>query len=138
MNRKYPNLAMRILKNIRCVPPPEHLAHKGPCWLWKLSRCKKGRGYGRITIRIGGRPFGFRVHVIAYELFTGKEVPQDQTLDHLCFRKHCCNPQHLEQVSRSGNSWRYHRRQQFTQELLRAGLRRLRKATEKITERVAA
>lgn len=134
--RPYKNLAMRILENIRMKVPPEHCAHLGPCWIWKLSRCDKG--YGRLTIRINGKPFGFRVHSVAYELFTGEEVPKSMTLDHLCFRKNCCNPRHLEQVSRSGNTWRYHRRQQFTRELLRVSLRRLRKATEKITERAAA
>jgi hypothetical protein len=50
---------------------------------------------------------------VAYELLVGP-VPADRALDHLCRRRNCCRPEHLEPVTHSENekrkAWRYRRR----------------------------
>lgn len=71
------------------------------CWLWTGRRDRDG--YGRL-------PGGRLAHVAAYEAARGP-VPAKLTLDHLCRRRHCCRPEHLEPVSRSEQErrkrWRY-------------------------------
>jgi hypothetical protein len=92
------------------------------CWPW-TGWCQKN-GYGVF----GGVGNGTRlVHRIAYELTIGP-VPDALVLDHLCHTAHpqcantndcphrrCCNPDHLEPVTRAenlargrgGDSWGY-------------------------------
>ena len=66
----------------------------GECRLWRGS--KNIAGYGQMTV------YGniFRVHRIAYEQTVGP-VPADHELHHICGQKACCNPTHLEPVSRA-------------------------------------
>lgn len=97
MNRKYRNLADRILSNTVMV---------GECWCWAGARNRKG--YGRITLRVPGArwPVGMWVHRVAYELFTGRKIPPGMTLDHrieVCRFKSCWRPEHLEPVSNTEN-----------------------------------
>ena len=106
--RRYPTLGARILMNMIEDDSAPWCVEHGPCWLWTLA-CSDA-GYGRITVRVAGRPYGFWVHRVAYELFTGKIVPDGLTLDHQCERKHCFRPDHLEIVSRPENTRRQHTR----------------------------
>ena len=55
-------------------------------------------GYG--SIRVGQRRM--KAHVYAY-LRTGKTIPDDCELDHLCRIKNCVNDRHLEPVIHSIN-----------------------------------
>lgn len=41
-------------------------------------------------------------HVIAYEAFRG-EIPPGMQVDHLCKRRNCCNPNHLQAVTPETN-----------------------------------
>jgi hypothetical protein len=66
------------------------------CWIWTGS--VNERGYGRLSI--DGKPR--RVHRIAYELMVG-EIPEGLELDHLCNRRACVNPWHLEPVTHAVN-----------------------------------
>ena len=69
------------------------------CWLWKGTIDRKG--YGQYTIpRSGGKKVG--AHRYAYQIFKGM-IPQGREPDHLCRVRHCCNPEHLEAVTRSEN-----------------------------------
>ena len=65
------------------------------CWEW--TRYREG-GYGRL--KRNGR------HVLAhrffYEICFGP-VPVGLDLDHLCRNRWCCNPDHLEPVTRREN-----------------------------------
>lgn len=69
----------------------------GGCWLWSASRYPDG--YGRFVddgrVHIGA-------HIFAFRRFRG-EVPRGLELDHLCRVRECCNPDHLEPVTRSIN-----------------------------------
>lgn len=54
-----------------------------------------------------------RAHIVAYVSERG-DVPEGMVLDHLCGRRACCAPHHLEPVTQSENlkrrSWRYRMR----------------------------
>src|SRR5690606_7471316 len=48
------------------------------------------------------------VHRVTYEAFVGP-IPEGLEVDHLCRNRACCNPEHLEPVTRSENrrrAWR--------------------------------
>lgn len=79
------------------------------CWIWQ--RALAGHGYGQIRI---GQTAHY-AHRIAYEHFVGP-IPEGMTLDHLCHtndpecpggddcpHRRCCNPEHLEVVTRGEN-----------------------------------
>ncbi len=68
------------------------------CWHWTGSL--KTNGYGQINIGAGLSPAS--VHRVTYEEFVGP-VPDGLELDHLCRNRACCNPDHLEPVTRADN-----------------------------------
>lgn len=70
------------------------------CWLWTGLLAGQGYGYYR-PVTLGTR----RVHRITYLALVG-EIPSGLELDHLCRVRNCCNPAHLEPVTRSENSRR--------------------------------
>lgn len=80
---------------------PERIASKiqideSGCWRWTASM--KSGGYGQLrwngTIR--------RAHRVVYQLLVG-EIPDGLQLDHICRRRHCVNPAHLEPVTQREN-----------------------------------
>lgn len=87
--RKGISIADHIKANIKII-------RRTGCWEWQ--RCIHPSGYGRIGIDYKV----FYVHRISYELFVGK-IPKGLDLDHLCRNRRCCNPEHLEPVTRSVN-----------------------------------
>lgn len=66
------------------------------CWVWNgaISAGKYGSLYyqGRMQ----------KAHRVAWVLYRG-EIPAGLDLDHLCRNTKCCNPDHLEPVTRSEN-----------------------------------
>ena len=71
----------------------------GACWPFSGDKI---RGYGRYTTS------GHRTvvaHRYAFELTRGP-IPAGLDLDHLCRNKACCNPAHLEPVTRTENQRR--------------------------------
>jgi HNH endonuclease len=85
---------------------PERLAVKvridllTGCWLW-IAYCDRD-GYGRAYWQRGVT----RAHIVVYRLLVGK-VPDELELDHVrergCRWRCCCNPAHLEPVTRREN-----------------------------------
>jgi hypothetical protein len=77
------------------------------CWLWLGAVARGGRcgGYGNVK---GGR--NRAAHRVVYEAATGIALDRDTTLDHVqargCASILCCNPDHLEPVSRAENNRR--------------------------------
>ena len=67
------------------------------CHLWTGSQ--NSGGYG--TEWRGGK--GQPAHIAAWERHHGKALPSDRVLDHLCRRRLCVRPEHLEAVSVSEN-----------------------------------
>lgn len=66
------------------------------CWIWKAS--KNDKGYGGI----GYQGKVVRSHRLAYEMLIG-DIPDGLELDHLCRRRDCVNPFHLEPVTHKVN-----------------------------------
>lgn len=66
------------------------------CWLWTRGCSDTGYGSCRIEGKVGN------VHKVVYEDLVGP-VPAGLTLDHLCRVHRCCNPDHLEPVTRGVN-----------------------------------
>jgi len=74
----------------------EQTMRVGECWIWCAGQ--NGVGYGMINIR-GKNEL---IHRYSYRLFVGP-LQEGMDIDHLCSVRLCCNPKHLEQVTRSEN-----------------------------------
>lgn len=128
----YPNLFTRLIANSNL--PSDQLESIG-CWLWTGYTY---RGYGMFSIRVEGnpRPRSERTHRGMEQLLTQAEaqaaaddaVPgpwwsplppplppirldPKATLDHLCWQRGCCNPDHWESVTAAENTRRMNARQ---------------------------
>ncbi len=75
------------------------------CWEWTASLNRPGC-YGVFWMKVGGKNCRRLAHVVAFLEFVGPYAPE-LDLDHLCMNKVCCNPAHLEPVSRSENVRRW-------------------------------
>ena len=73
------------------------------CWLWTGNLDRDGYGWA-------GRQ---RAHRVLYQQLVGP-IGDGLLLDHLCRRRACCNPVHLEPVTGRENdlrrAWRYRAR----------------------------
>lgn len=71
---------------------------------WVFAGALNNKGYG--VVGAGPRGTGNVVtHRVTYEYFVGS-VPDGLDLDHLCRNRACCNPWHLDPVSRLTNIMR--------------------------------
>lgn len=68
----------------------------GDCWLW--TGPPANNGYGQVTFK--GKHYS--AHRLAYTLEVGAVMP-GLDVDHLCKVLLCCNPAHLEPVTRAEN-----------------------------------
>lgn len=68
------------------------------CWEWTAYRGKVD-GYGRFRWKAGATTLS---HRIAYSVFVS-QPDDDKDIDHLCRNRACCNPEHLEEVTRQEN-----------------------------------
>jgi hypothetical protein len=66
---------------------------KSGCWLWTAATSVKG--YGQFHMGDGGL---VHAHRAAWTLLVGP-IPDGATIDHLCRKRACVNPDHLEPVS---------------------------------------
>lgn len=80
-------------------PLPSERPDLGPCWLWTASLDSHGYGQFRIARRT------VRTHRWAWISLRGEHAPGLE-LDHLCRVRECCNPDHLEPVTRQVNNAR--------------------------------
>jgi len=69
------------------------------CWIWQGTTTSEG--YGQ-TIHQAKKLY---THRLAYELWRG-QIHEGLVIDHLCRNRACCNPGHLEVVSRGMNALR--------------------------------
>lgn len=69
------------------------------CWIYMGALNQAGYGW----IGVGGRDAGTdRAHRVTYKHYIG-EIPKGLEIDHLCRVRSCCNPAHLEAVTRKEN-----------------------------------
>jgi hypothetical protein len=80
----------------------EDCGYSTPCWSWTFS--KNPQGYGQ-AVQIRSAKGAMAAHRAAYEAFVGP-IPTGLCLDHLCGNRSCCNPEHLEPVTRAENTRR--------------------------------
>ena len=69
---------------------------------WPFTGFIDKDGYGRYTeanVTMGA-------HRLAWELEHDEFIPQGMQIDHLCRNRACCNPYHLEVVSKAENERR--------------------------------
>lgn len=80
------------------------------CWIWQGATYGPQKDietrYGRIYVSPSLRHMP--AHRFSYELFVGP-IPEGLQLDHLCRRRRCVNPAHLEPVTAQENIRRYTR-----------------------------
>ncbi len=67
------------------------------CWLYQGGLFENG--YGQFYV--DGK--NVQAHRYAYKVFKGK-LRKNRVIDHLCRRKQCVNPEHLEQVTNKVNT----------------------------------
>jgi len=70
------------------------------CWIWTASRDKDD--YGQVAVGTAKGRIK-RAHRIAYELYTGEDIPPDMEIDHTCHIRRCVNPDHFDVVTRQEN-----------------------------------
>lgn len=86
---------------------PERIARRitvvrnGPWICHESSYARNSAGYAH-SLFSGKYQY---VHRVAYEIANGL-IPKGLTVDHLCKNKICCNPAHLELVTRGENMLR--------------------------------
>ncbi|HZD08627.1 MAG TPA: HNH endonuclease signature motif containing protein, partial [Candidatus Limnocylindrales bacterium] len=78
-----------------------HISASG-CWEWQRRVLKNGYGVIAIGQHSKGERKNAYAHRLAYEVFVGP-IPERLDLDHLCRNRKCCNPEHLEPVTRREN-----------------------------------
>lgn len=88
---------------LRNAPVIERLMYRtsltpSGCWEWRGTT--NAKGYGNIRRDLDG-PIE-AVHRVSYEHFTGP-IPPGLEIDHLCFKRNCVNPDHLEAVTHAEN-----------------------------------
>lgn len=98
------------------------LAADGDCQLWTMAT--NPSGYGVFRIGVAGTNYTCTAHRVAWMLANGRPVPLGMEVDHTCRRRGCCEPRHLEAVSKRENIARSHGRSLATQaETVRVGKR---------------
>lgn len=88
-------------------PVPELRPELGPCWLWTAAHSPYG--YGRLNVANNVLVYSHRLALA----LAGVVVPPPGELevDHLCQRKPCVRPSHLEVVTHAENVRRHYRAQ---------------------------
>jgi hypothetical protein len=86
-------LPLKVYRKVKVDPITE-------CWLYGKEKKKH---YPDLCINGGRIP----LHRAIYEMFVGG-IEDGHEVDHLCRRKNCINPVHLEPVTHLENMRRYH------------------------------
>jgi len=72
------------------------------CWLVKSGLAPNG--YSQVSVGSARKLIGHRV---AYEFFIS-DIPPGLEIDHICLRRNCVNPWHMDPVTHAENMRRQH------------------------------
>jgi hypothetical protein len=63
-------------------------------------------GYGAFLVKweTGFPARSIGAHIVAYEVSTASEIPDGYEIHHLCRRRECCNPAHLQMLTKSDHA----------------------------------
>lgn len=97
-----PWVRKRWLDRITVAPPPIECRIYGreligPCWLWHGAT--NGKGHGRVFITKDGKDYGHYLHRLSLASFHGIGPAALDHVDHLCRRRNCFQPLHVESVT---------------------------------------
>jgi hypothetical protein len=108
--KKYASLEDRLIANSRINETESHGGTR--CWDWIGVFGTGGRGepYPQMSLRVNGKHTVKRAHRLALEVFRGVVFGPDDHADHLCRRRCCINPMHLEKVPAAENLARRYRK----------------------------
>lgn len=71
----------------------------GDCWLWSDEYLHQSRfGYADFSVDGGTRP----AHQVSYVWFVAP-LTSGMEVDHLCRKRHCVRPEHLDEVTHAEN-----------------------------------
>lgn len=100
---KYLDIRDRLLANSTPVDRGHTIdGEPSECWLWIGN--VDHHGYGRVTVREGGRHVKRRAHRVAAEEFLGVEFGPDDTWEHHCRQTGCIHPNHGEPMPNAQNA----------------------------------
>ncbi len=74
----------------------KYTINEAGCWQWLASKCSSGYGTFGLNYKT------LLAHRISYTLHKGL-IPENMVLDHLCRKRACVNPHHLEAVTEQTN-----------------------------------
>jgi hypothetical protein len=96
-------LAARLTRNI-------HRTGEGAeaCIEWQGAI--NNSGYGKLNFRVDGAHTQVYAHRLFWVLATGKNIPRNRVLDHVCQNRRCVNPAHLQLVAPETNARLVHAR----------------------------
>lgn len=83
--------------NPRIDPLTHYDVNEEGCWIWRGAVWRNG--YGKTSVPVHGTRLAHRAFYVEHV----GPIPDGADLDHLCRVRRCCNPAHLEPVSRSVN-----------------------------------
>lgn len=90
----------QVAQLLRPINPRRIFIDSNGCWIWRGAIGHNGYGVAWI-----GRAKQWRVHRWTYTNAYGP-IPGEAEIDHLCRVRACCNPAHLEAVTRAENARR--------------------------------
>jgi HNH endonuclease len=93
---------MRTAKRVVPNPLDRFAPNPSGCWIWTGPVSTTGYGIVQIGSRIDKTRQKLYAHRLFYEAFKGP-IEQKLQIDHLCKRRLCVNPDHLEAVTPSTN-----------------------------------
>ena len=85
------------------IPGVESVGYQARCWLWTGATRKARPGACPVYGRIRYKDKKFTTHRVAYELYYGKPLLDDEILLHACDNPLCNNPHHLTPGTRAEN-----------------------------------
>lgn len=91
-HRRWPSVAARLWRTV-IAPGADD------CWEWQGYR--NPSGYGQIGVR--GAKLAL-AHRVAYQISTGRAIPESMQVMHSCDNPPCCNPDHLSVGTASQNA----------------------------------